>query len=316
MKVKSLNKILKQEPAVNLLTLALRKKRLSHAYLFTGPKGVGKETTAWAFLFHLFCEKDKENPCGECRACKKIEKEIHPDIYILFPEKREITIGQIREVIDFLRYRPLEAEYKVILVKEAEKMNPEAGNALLKSLEEPPFYAIFILLTENFSKLLPTIVSRSQIVRFRTIPKGVIKEFLKKNFLFEEEVADTLAEVSFGSIGKAITIAEKGILEELNSFVKAGFSKSPLKKFKVAERLSFLPLQELDDFFYLLTLWVWRSYLKRKVDYPYPRAFPEELFEGDPYSAIKTIYEVKNALDFYVNPELSFYYLLNALNTS
>jgi len=114
-KVKNLNKILKQEPAVNLLTLALRKKRLSHAYLFTGPKGVGKETTAWAFLFHLFCEKDKENPCGECRACKKIEKEIHPDIYILFPEKREITIGQIREVIDFLKYRPLEAEYKVIL---------------------------------------------------------------------------------------------------------------------------------------------------------------------------------------------------------
>jgi len=163
---------------------------------------------------------------------------------------------------------------------------------------------------------LPTIVSRSQIVRFRTIPKGVIKEFLKKNFLFEEEVADTLAEVSFGSIGKAITIAEKGILEELNSFVKAGFSKSPLKRFKVAERLSFLPLQELDDFFYLLTLWVWRSYLKRKVDYPYPRAFPEELFEGDPYSAIKTIYEVKNALDFYVNPELSFYYLLNLLHAS
>ncbi|MDF2953401.1 MAG: DNA polymerase III [Thermodesulfobacterium sp.] len=316
MKVKNLNKILKQEPAVNLLTQALRKKRLSHAYLFTGPKGVGKETTAWAFLFHLFCEKDKENPCGECRACKKIEKEIHPDIYILFPEKREITIGQIREVIDFLKYRPLEAEYKVIFVKEADKMNPEAGNALLKSLEEPPFYAIFILLTENFSKLLPTIVSRSQIVRFRTIPKGIIKEFLKKNFLFEEEVADTLAEVSFGSIGKAITIAEKGILEELNSFVKAGFSKSPLKKFKVAERLSFLPLQDLDDFFYLLTLWVWRSYLKRKVDYPYPRAFPEELFEGDPYSAIKTIYEVKNALDSYVNPELSFYYLLNALNTS
>jgi len=315
-KVKNLNKILKQEPAVNLLTLALKKKRLSHAYLFTGPKGVGKETTAWAFLFHLFCKKDKENPCGECIACKKIEKEIHPDVYILFPEKREITIGQIREVINFLRYRPLEAEYKVILIREAGKMNLEAGNALLKSLEEPPVYAIFILLTENCSRLLPTIVSRSQIVRFRTIPKEIIKEFLKKNFLFEEEVADTLADVSFGSIGKAITIAEKGILEELNSFVKAGFSKSPLKKFKVAERLSSLPLQDLDDFFYLLTLWVWRSYLKRKVDYPYPRAFPEELFEGDPYSAIKTIYKVKNALDSYVNPELSFYYLLNILHTS
>jgi len=315
MKVRNLKEILKQEPAVNLLTLSLEKDRLSHAYLFTGPKGVGKETTAWAFLFHLFCEKDKKNPCGECKACKKIEKEIHPDIRILYPEKKEITIGQIRETIYFLRYRPLEADYKIIFIREADKMNLEAGNALLKSLEEPPPYAIFILLTENFSKLLPTIISRSQIVRFRNLPKEIIKEFLKKRFLFEENVAETLADISSGSIGKAITIAERGILEELNSFVKASFSGSPLKRFKVAERLSTFSQEELDEFFYLLSIWVWRSYLKRKADYPYPKAFPEELFEGDPYSAIKTIYEIKTALDFYVNPELSFYYLLNVLNT-
>jgi DNA polymerase-3 subunit delta' len=316
MKVKSLKEILKQEPAVNLLTLALKKNRLSHAYLFTGPKGVGKETTAWAFIFHLFCEKDRENPCGECRACKKIEKEIHPDIQIIYPEKKEITIGQIRETINFLRYRPLESQYKVILMKEAEKMNLEAGNALLKSLEEPPAYAIFILITENFSKLLPTVISRSQIVRFRSLPKEVISEFLKKRFLFEDEVAETLADISFGSIGKAITIAEKGILEELNSFVKVGFSGSPFKKFKVAERLSALSSQDLDEFFYLLSIWVLRSYLKQKADYPYPQAFPEELFQGDPYSAIKTIYEVKTALDSYTNPELSFYRLLNQLFSS
>ena len=316
MKVKNLREILKQEPAVNLLKLSLQKNRLSHAYLFTGPKGVGKETTAWAFLFHLFCEKDKENPCGECKACKKIEKEIHPDIRILYPEKKEITIGQIRETIYFLRYRPLEAEYKIIFIKEADKINLEAGNALLKSLEEPPPYAIFILISENFSKLLPTIVSRSQIVRFRSLPTEVIKEFLKKKYLFEEKVAETLAEISFGSIGKAVTIAEKGILEELNSFVKAGFSNSPLKRFKVAERFSsFLP-EVLDEFFYVLSIWVWRSYLKEKIDYPYPQAFPEETFKGDPYLAIRTIYEVKNALDFYVNQELAFYHLLNTLFTT
>ncbi len=313
MKVKNLREILKQEPAVNLLTLALKKDRLSHAYLFTGPRGVGKETTAWAFLFHLFCEKNKDNPCGECRVCKKLEKEIHPDIQIVYPEKREITIKQIREVINFLKYRPLEARYKVILIRDADKLNPEAGNAMLKSLEEPPTYAIFILITENFSRLLPTIISRSQIVRFRSLPKGIITEFLKKRFLFEEKIAETLAEISFGSIGKAITIAEKGMLEELNSFVKAGFSRTPLKRFKVAERLSTLPPQELDEFFYLLNIWVWRSYLKKKVDYPYPQAFPEELFEGDPYLALRTIYEVKTGLESYTNPEISLYYLLISL---
>jgi len=313
MKVRNLKEILKQEPAVNLLTLALKKERLSHAYLFTGPKGVGKETTAWAFLFHLFCEKDRENPCGECRACKKLEKEIHPDVKIVYPEKREITIGQIRETINFLRYRPLETQYKVILIREADKMNLEAGNALLKSLEEPPSYAIFILTTENFSKLLPTIISRSQIVRFRSLPKEVISEFLKKRFLFEDKVAETLAEISFGSIGKAITIAEKGMLEELNSFVKAGVSKSPFKRFKVAERLSTFSPQDLEEFFYLLNIWVWRSYLKRKIDYSYPQALPEELFQGDPYLAMRVINEVKTGLEFYANLELSLYYLFTKL---
>lgn len=313
MKVKNLKEILKQEQAVNLLFSALEKNRLSHTYLFTGPKGVGKETTAWAFLFHLFCEKDRKNPCGECRECKKIEKEIHPDVWIIFPEKREITIGQVREIINFLRYRPLEGEYKVVLIKPAEKMNLEAGNAILKSLEEPPPYVIFILITENLSQLLPTIVSRSQIVRFNPLPKEVIKEFLKKNFAFEKGIAETLAEVSMGSIGKALAIAEKGILEELNSFVKAGFSNSPLKKFKIAERLSNFSPEELEDFFYLLSLWVWRSYLKQKIDYPYPQAFPEELFKGIPYLGIRKIFEVKNALEFYANQELSLYYLLNSL---
>ncbi len=313
MKVKNLGEILKQEPAINLLTLSLKKGKLYHAYLFTGPKGVGKETTAWAFLFHLFCLENTTNPCGECKACKKIQKEIHPDIFVITPEKKEITIGQIRELINFLRYRPLEGNYKIIFIKEAERINLEAGNALLKSLEEPPPYALFILLTENFSKLLPTIISRSQIIRFRSLPKSVIKEVLKKRFLFEEKVADTIAEVSFGSLGKAITIAEKGLLEELNSFVKAGFLNSAQKRFKVAERLSNFLFQDWEDFLNLLIIWIWRSYLKEKINYPYPEAFPEETFKGDPYLAIKNVYQTKIALENYAYPELSFYHLINTI---
>ncbi len=310
MKVKNLKDIFNQGPAVNLLSLALKKGRLSHAYLFTGPKGVGKETTAWAFLFHLFCKENKENPCGTCLSCKKIDKEIHPDILKIFPEKREITIKQIREIINFIKYRPLEAEYKVIFIKEAEKMNLEAANALLKSLEEPPSYVIFILLSENFTRLLPTIVSRSQIVKFRSLPKTTIAKVLKKRFFFEEKVAETLADISQGSLGRAIEIAEKGVLEELNSFVKAGFSENAILKFRVAERLASYNLQDLETFFYVISIWIWRSYLKEKINYPYPQAFPEEIYTKNPYNALQIIYETKKALEKYANPELTFYNLI------
>jgi DNA polymerase-3 subunit delta' len=310
MKLRNLKSILNQEPAVNLLTLALKKNRLSHAYLFTGPKGVGKETTAWAFLFHLFCKESREDPCGVCSGCKKIEKEIHPDVFKIFPEKKEITISQIREVVNFLKYRPLEAEYKVIFIKDAEKMNLEAANALLKSLEEPPSYVIFILITENFTQLLPTIVSRSQIVRFRSLPKSTIAKVLKKKFLFEDTVAETLADISQGSLGRAIEIAEKGVLEELNSFVKAGMSESAILKFRVAERLATLNQQHLEEFFYILSIWIWRSYLKQKANYPYPQAFPEEIYSKKPFNALRLIYETKQALERYANAELTFYRLM------
>ncbi len=310
MKVKNLKDILDQEPAVNLLNIALKKDRISHAYLFTGPNGVGKETAAQAFLFHLFCKKNKEQPCEHCPGCKKLNKNIHPDVLKILPEKKEITIKQIREVIEFIRYRPLEGSYKVIFIKEAEKMNLEAGNALLKSLEEPPYYVIFILITENITQLLPTIVSRSQIVRFRNLSRNTIIRFLKERLMFEEDIAVTLADISQGSLGRAIEIAERGILEELNSFVKAGLSKSPLLRFKVVERLSTYESKDWETFFYVLSLWIWRSYLKRKIDYPYPKAFPEEIYSKNPYTALKTILQTKRALEGYANPELTFYNLI------
>ncbi|RLG11565.1 DNA polymerase III subunit delta' [Candidatus Pacearchaeota archaeon] len=308
--VKNLNDILNQESAVNLLKLAIKKDRISHAYLFTGPKGVGKETTAQAFLYHLYCKENPENPCGSCIGCKKIDKNIHPDILKILPEKKEITIKQIREVNSYIRYGPIEGRYKVIIIKDAEKMNAEASNALLKSLEEPPSYVIFILLCENFSQLLPTIVSRSQIVRFRNLPNSVIAKVLKKYYFFEESVAETLAEISQGSLGRAIEIAEKGYLEELNSFVKAGISQSPEKKFRTVERLGNYSFADLEGFFYILSIWIWRSYLKNKLNYPYPKAFPEEVYTKEPFTALKLIYETRFAVEKYANSELALYRLM------
>ncbi|MDN5379609.1 DNA polymerase III subunit delta' [Thermodesulfobacterium sp.] len=309
MNVITLDQILNQNPAVTLLKRALSTDRLSHAYLFTGPKGVGKETTAYAFVFHLFCQKDPLSPCGVCVACKKISKETHPDVLKISPEKKEIKIDQIREIINFLRYRPIEAKYKVTLIQNAERMNLEAANALLKSLEEPPSYGIFILITENFTQLLPTVVSRSQVVRFHPLPKTTVYRVLTERYGFEKQVSQTLAEISQGSLGRALTIAEKGFLEELNSFVKAGFSNSPYLRFRVAERFASFNYQDLEVIFYLVLVWIWRSYLKRLIDYPYPEAFPEEIYPKEPYPAFSLIQETLQALDRYLNPELVFYRL-------
>jgi len=307
---KSLAEIKHQKPAIRLLTSAIKEKRLAHAYLFTGIKGVGKETTANALVFHLFCEKSQEIPCGTCRACKKLEKKVHPDYLIIAPEKKEITIRQIREVVNFLKYSPMEAPYKVILLKEADKLNLEAANALLKSLEEPPEFALFVLITDNFTQLLPTIISRSQVVRFRALPKAWIAEELKKRYWFEEEVAWDLAEISQGSIGIAISIAEKGSVEELNAFVKAGISNEWTKKFKVIERLTSLEREELNNFFYLLSMWMWKSYLAIKYSHRYPRVFPEEKFQKEPAQFYPLVLETQQALDRYANPELA---LLNLM---
>ncbi len=310
MRVTNLKHILKQEHAVNLFQLALKKRRLSHAYLFTGPEGVGKETTAWAFMFHLFCEKNSEDPCGGCKSCKKLLKELHPDVLKIYPEKREITIDQIRSINSFIKYPPLEGNYRIVLIKPAEKMNLQASNALLKSLEEPPSYVIFILITENFTQLLPTIVSRSQVVRFRTLSSEVIKNFLMKKLSYEDKIAETLAEISQGSLGKAIEIMERGLIEELHAFVNAGFCSDQIFKFKIAERVASFELRTWELFFYVLSVWIWKSYLKKKYNLPYPSAFPQELFNQNPFTALKVIYEAKIALEHYVNPELVFYWLL------
>lgn len=306
----SFSEIIGQKSAKKLLESALKRGRLAHSYLFVGPKGVGKKTTAHAFIYHLFCASNFEKPCGECLACKKLKKRLHPDLMVITPEKRDIRIDTIRAIERFIRLRPLEAPFKVILIEKAEKMNLDAGNALLKSLEEPPNYVIFILLTDNLSKLLPTIISRSQVVRFHPLPRETIKQYLLINKGLEEPLAETLAELSSGSLGRALDIAEKGLLEELNAFVKAGESKNIERCFKIAERLSRIDRDSLELLLYLLTLWVWRSYLKGKIGLFYPSALPEETYKGDPAEAFKILNKAKVATEYYVNPELTFYTLM------
>ncbi len=309
-KVYKFSEILGQNRAVNLLKSAITKNRIAHSYIFTGPEGVGKKTTAQAFCFHLFCEVDQTNPCGNCINCKKLGKKLHPDVKYIYPEKRDIKINTIRLVEIFLRTRPLSAPYKIIIIESAEKMNLEAANALLKSLEEPPSYGIFILITDNLTNLLPTIISRSQIVRFLPLSEKIIKTYLSEKKNFEESLAETLAELSLGSLGKALEIAEKGLLEDLNAFVKAGKVGKGEQQFQVIEKLAKLDRESLDLFLLLLSLWVWKSYLARKIEIPFPSSLPSELFEEEVERAFLAISQAKRALQYFISPELTLLTLM------
>lgn len=315
--IRSLSEILCQESAVKLLRLALEKGILSHSYIFCGPEGVGKETTARALIYHLFCHFSKDEPCGSCLACKKLDKAIHPDVKILEPEKRDIRIESVREIENFLRYRPLEAPYRVILILQAEKLNPQAGNALLKSLEEPPLYALFILITERIDQLLPTIVSRSQVVRFRPLRREIIKNYLVGIRQYDEGLAETLSSLSMGSLGKALAIAESGLLEDLNSLIQASASKKRALKFKVAEKLARRPKEELELLLNLLGLWIWKSYVSKRVNLPhFFEGLTDCAFEGNPHQAVGFLGKARQALNYFVNPELLLYNIMNYLETS
>lgn len=135
---------------------------IGHAYAFSGPSGMGKETIARAFATHLFCQTTPLEPCGSCKGCKMLAAGSHPDFHIVQPdtEKDTIVIDQIRHMQSQLQIKPLYGK-KVILILEADKMNEAAQNCLLKTLEEPPAESLLMMTTIRFDKLLPTVQSRS-----------------------------------------------------------------------------------------------------------------------------------------------------------
>jgi len=142
------------------------------------------------------------------------------------------------------------------------------------------------------------------------LPKAVIKDYLIKRLGIDEDFAETLAELSAGSLGRAVELAEKGLLEDLHAFVSAGTSNKASAKYRILERLAkFLP-EDQKRFLDLLRLWVLRSYLSEKGALPYPKGLPEERYKGDPFSAELAIALCESALESYVLPELAFHQLM------
>lgn len=203
-----------QDRVINILKRAVATNRLSSGYIFEGMNGTGKRSTALALMQVLFCQNQADgDSCGNCISCRKFSSGNHPDLHLLepLPDKRDISIEQIRGLQQVLALRPFEAGHKGCLIEPAERMNEKGANALLKTLEEPPGKSVFILIAPQSEMLLSTIRSRCQIVRFNRLDEATIRELLVTKGI-EPDRASELAPLSEGSIELALSRADEAEL--------------------------------------------------------------------------------------------------------
>ncbi|MEM7031133.1 MAG: DNA polymerase III subunit delta' [Chloroflexota bacterium] len=190
--------------ALQFLSSALESDRMPQSILITGPDQVGKETLATQFAASINCVGGKK-PCQACASCKKIATGNHPDIfYIHEPNDSTLKIEQIRDIQQYLVLRPLESQYKIAVLSNFERATSAAANALLKTLEEPPAHVILLLTAKNKSQLLPTIVSRCQIIPLKPISESIIATVLAERHNANEAQASLLSKLAMGRIGWAI----------------------------------------------------------------------------------------------------------------
>lgn len=173
-------KILGQERARQVLEKELLDPQCCGSYLLEGMKSVGKFTTALQTVARLFCGNPLIGPCGDCSTCQRLSRRSHPDLLVLQPDpgKDEIIIEQVRDMLQQLQYPPLEAQKRVLLIDEADKLNAYAANALLKTLEEPAPHVIILLVSASPQQLLQTILSRVKRIRFAVLDDPTRAEIL------------------------------------------------------------------------------------------------------------------------------------------
>jgi DNA polymerase III subunit delta' len=208
----SFKEVLGHSKPIELLRRAIKGEKIAHSYLFLGNEGIGKKWTALQFAKALNClEGGSENGdgCDHCISCKKIEDGLHPDIMVLEPENQTLKVDQVREMQRVLAFRPYEGKKRVCILAAADRMAPNMSNILLKTLEEPPLHTVIILIANSQRRMLPTIVSRCQLVRFTPLPIPLVSRWLSEQKGLKEEEAHLLASLSEGSPGKTLEIREE-----------------------------------------------------------------------------------------------------------
>jgi len=250
----------------NYLENAIQNDQLSHAYLFYGPKSIGKKTLVMQFIKNLMCydnDSSKKNiPCQSCDTCKSIEKNLHPDIYKIKKEidKKNITVEQIRLLEEKLSVHSFLKGYKIAILENVEDLNPASANALLKTLEEPTSKTILILTAQSIKTLPKTIISRVQ--KIKLLPVSADEIYKNLEIQTDSLKARHLSKLAMGRPGRALSFLKnekmwQAYQFQLNNFFEI-LNSSRVNKFKFAEKLLANKdslIQKNEMLFSLLNLW-------------------------------------------------------------
>ena len=215
----SFEDIIGQEQLKEHLKNALSGRKVSHAYIINGEKSSGKEFIAKVFAMALQCERGGDDPCQECHSCKQALSGNQPDIIRVTHEKpNSISVDDIRaQVNNDVAIKPYSSPYKVYIVNDAEKMTAQAQNAILKTLEEPPEYAVILLLTTNLNSLLPTILSRCVVLNMKPVADELIKKYLMEQLQIPDYKAEVCVAFARGNVGRAKALASSEDFENVKA---------------------------------------------------------------------------------------------------
>ena len=256
--------------AVDMLQEHIRRASVRHAYLFTGPDGVGRRTLALRFAQALNCPNQKEpgQPCGKCKTCQQIQRMQYADLAIIQAEKEggTLKVEQVRAVRQSLSLKPYQGKYRVALFLRFEEANASAANALLKTLEEAPAHVVLILTAGSPEQLLPTIVSRCEVMRLRPLSVEAVESMLVEHSAGADQ-AKVLAHISGGRPGYALRLMEdkqalefrSRRLEDLNRLL----GSNRRERFAYAEKLTDRKKEAEARFRETLQIWLsfWRDVL-------------------------------------------------------
>jgi len=208
------DQIIGQDRTITVLRRMLQSGKIPHALLFGGSAGIGKHTTARALAQALNCPQKTDDFCGQCSSCRKIANGTHPDSIDIAPEKNIIKIDQIRALQQNILFAPVEATWRVVLIDQAECMNKETANCLLKTLEEPPASTIVLLIAHSPSRLLPTVLSRCQKIRFAPLPPRELQTLLEHEGVPSDRAVRVVAH-AHGSMHRARQLLDDSLLADL-----------------------------------------------------------------------------------------------------
>lgn len=309
--------ILGHEQIIEHFKNAITMDKVSHAYILNGPDLSGKRMLAEAFAMTLQCEKKGTEPCMECHSCKQTIGRNQPDIIYLQHEKpNTISVDDIRtQINNDIVVKPYSSPYKIYIVDEAEKMNVQAQNALLKTIEEPPKYAIILLLTTNAETFLPTILSRCIRLDLKVVPDEKIEAYLMQKYEIPDYKADVCVAFAQGNVGKAVKLAESDDFNEIkNAAIQLIKRLDDIELYEMTAAIKQIGEYKLqiNDYFDFIMIWYRDVLLYKATADANKLIFKEEIYDikkeaaKSSYSGIEEILKALEKAKVRLNANVNF----------